>query len=78
MTDNADGERAPLKVSGPPPMDARMQLALPIGLRDVIEDMARDAGFTGRFPAPDYIRAVLLARVQHERPEDYKRIQGAA
>jgi hypothetical protein len=55
-----------------------MHLALPIGAREVLEDMARDTGFKGRHPGPDFIRAILMARIEHERPEDYRRIKGAA
>lgn len=70
--------REPLTITPPPAMDARMHLALPLGAREVLEDMARETGFKGRHPGPDFIRAILMARIQHDRPEDYKRIRGAA
>ena len=67
----------PMKITPPPVMDGRIHLALPIGAREILEDMARDTGFRGRHPGPDYIRAILMAQIKHERPEDFKRLRGA-
>lgn len=78
MTERNDEQPNPFQVKAPPVMDASIHLAMPKAMQEVLESMAIDAGFRGRHPTPDYIRAILEARIEHERPVDFERIRGTA
>jgi hypothetical protein len=68
--------RAP-EIVRAPELSERLNLMVLEGTLGVLEEMAREADFKGRYGTTQFVRAILEARIKHEKPAAFAVIKGA-